>query len=156
MNMNLDSCIRRCSIASVLLALLAGCAGRAAIYTSNPALRKTSAQFAADAAKRHPYKADAPRGGAIAGRTQIEYMFHYLEVVNLSDAAWDNFEVWLNQKYVVFVPKLEKGQLERLNFPMFFDDSGVSFSSDMSKGRIEKVEIYNDGKMYDVTKQLAD
>jgi len=39
MNMNLDSCIRRCSIASVLLALLAGCAGRAAIYTSNPALR---------------------------------------------------------------------------------------------------------------------
>ena len=50
-------------------ALLGGCAGRAEIFpNSEPALRHTAAEFAADAAKRFPYKADAPRGGVAAAR----------------------------------------------------------------------------------------
>ena len=52
-------------LACVAVAILAAsCAGRASmIPNDDPALQKTAVEFAADAAKRHPFKADAPRGG---------------------------------------------------------------------------------------------
>jgi len=139
-----------------LVATAVGCAGRPAIYSSDKALRKTSAEFAADAAKRQPYKADAPRGGEIAGRAQVGYMADVLEVANLSDADWDDVEIWVNKKYVVWVPKIAKGNLERLTFQMIFDDAGHSFPTDNSTVRVKNVEIYKDGKMYDMKTQLAD
>jgi hypothetical protein len=140
-----------------LMALVVGCAGRPQILPNpDKALRKTSAQFAADAAKRFPYKADAPRGGSIAGRAQVGYMVDVLEVTNFSDQDWTDVEVWVNKKYVVSVPKIEKNGLRRFTFQMIFDDAGSSFPTDNNKVRIETVEIFMDGKMYDVTKQLAD
>src|SRR5687768_14560041 len=46
------------------LALLAGCAGRVSMLpNADKNLRKTPAQFAADAATRHPFKAELPSGG---------------------------------------------------------------------------------------------
>lgn len=150
-------CIRRCSlVAFALIGTLAGCAGRPAIYSSDKNLRRTSAQFAADAAKRHPYPADAPRGGTLPSRAQVGYMVDVLELVNLSDSDWDGFDIWVNKKYVVHVPFLAKNKLERVTFQMLFDDSGNSFPTDNSKVRVESVEVFKDGKMYDVNKQLAD
>lgn len=139
------------------IGLLAGCAGRPEILpNSDRALRKTSSQFAADAAKRHPYKADAPRGGQIAGRAQVGYMADVLEIRNGSDADWDDVEVWVNKKYVVYVPKIAKDTLKHFTFQMIFDENGESFPTNNSTIRIESVEIYKDGKMYDVTTKLAD
>lgn len=139
-----------------------GCNGRPQILPNrDKALNKTSAQFAADAAKRHPYKADAPRGGTIAGRAQTGYWVDVLDIANLSDADWENVEVWVNKKFVVGVPKMPAPKngapsLTHLTFQMLFDDAGNSFTTDNKKNRIETVEIYKDGKMYDVTTKLAD
>jgi len=136
---------------------LAGCAGRPSILpNTDKNLRKTSAQFAADAAKRQPYKSDAPRGGTIAARAQVGYMLDRLEVVNLSDTDWSNVEIWVNKKYVLFLPIMEKGKLKALPFQMLFDDGGNSFPTDNNKIRVETVEILKDGKLYDVTTKLAD
>ncbi|HEY7086669.1 MAG TPA: hypothetical protein VH518_01190 [Tepidisphaeraceae bacterium] len=141
----------------VLIGLLAGCAGRASILPNpDPDLRKNSSQLAADAAKRQPYKADAPRGGQASGRAQVGYWADRLEVANLSDGDWNDVEVWVNQKYVCHVPKIEKGKLVVLFFQMIFDDAGNSFPTDNSKTRVDLVELYKDGKMYDMKTQLAD
>lgn len=147
------------TVLGLLAGLIVGCAGRPEILpNSDKTLRKTSAQFAADAAKRHPYKADAPRGGEIAGRAQVGYMLDWLEVVNLSDTDWTDVEIWVNKKFVVAVNLMEKGaqRVKRFPFQMIFDDGGNSFPTDNNKIRIETVEIYKEGKMYDVTTKLAD
>lgn len=149
----------RCFAVAILGIILTGCMGRPSLLpNADKTLRKTSAQFAADAAKRHPYKTDAPRGGEITGRAQVNYVLDQLEVVNLSDNDWQNPEIWVNKKYVVFVPIVEKGapRTKVLPFRMIFDDSGNSFPTDNSQIRIDTVEVYMDGKMFDVKTKLAD
>lgn len=142
---------------TVLAVLIVGCAGRPSLLPNpDKALRKTSAQFAADAAKRHPYKSDAPRGGVIPARAQVGYMLNRLEIVNLSDHDWDDVEVWVNRKYVVYVPKMRPDELKILPFQMLFDDAGNSFPTDNRQVRVESVEVYVEGKMHEVTTNLAD
>jgi hypothetical protein len=146
-----------CFLLIAVTGLFAGCAGRPSIMpNSDKALRKTSAQFAADAARRHPYKADAPRGGEVAGRAQVGYVSDKLEVVNLSDHDWTDVEIWVNQNYVVYIPSIPQGKLKVFPFQMMFDANGSSFPTNNSKTRINKVELYMDGKMFDVTTKLAD
>ena len=123
------------------------------------ALHKTSTEFAVDAVRRFPYKANAPQGGDIIGRAQVGYMVKRVELVNLSADDWNNIEIWVNQKYVVFVPKMTPHVLEELPFQMFFEDQGHYFpkeGSDAHDSLVTKVEIYMDGKMYNVPLQLAD
>src|SRR5256885_14240904 len=84
----------------VVVLLLIGCAGRTQLIpNSDPALRRTSAQFAADAAKRFPYKADAPQGGNAKGRCQVGYTLNVLEITNLSEEDWNDVEIWVNRAY---------------------------------------------------------
>jgi hypothetical protein len=136
-------------------ALLAGCAGRASLLpNSDPALRKTSTEFAVDASHRFPYKADAPQAGDAIGRAQVGYMVLRVEIVNNSADDWKNVEVWLNQKYVVYVPEMPPHILKQLPFQMFYDADGHYFPT--SQTIVKKVEIYMDGKMYNVPLQLAD
>jgi hypothetical protein len=155
--MRLHTRIRRASLL-VGIALLVGCAGRPSVLPNpDPALRKTSAQLAADSAKRSPYKEEAPRGGEATARAQVGYWADRLEVANLSNADWQDVEVWVNKKYVCYVPKMpSKGQVEVLFFQMLYDDSGNSFPTNNNKTRIESVELYMDGKMWDVKTALAD
>jgi hypothetical protein len=139
------------------MGLFAGCAGRPSIMpNSDKSLRKTSAQFAADAARRHPYKTDAARGGEVAGRAQVGYVSDKLELVNLSDHDWNDVEVWVNQEYVVHIASIPQGKLKVFPFQMMFDANGNSFPTRNDKIRIQKVELLMDGKMYDVTTKLAD
>jgi hypothetical protein len=139
--------------------LLAGCAGRAQLWpNSDPALRRTSTQFAADAAKRFPYKADAPRGGTAIGRAQVGYTLNKIEILNNSDQDWNDVEVWINKAYVVHLPvlKARADKVTTIPFQAIFNDQGQSFPTDNSKILVNKVEVYYGGKMYDVPSQMAD
>lgn len=143
----------------VSLALLAGCAGRAQVLpNSDPALRKTAAQFAADSAKRFPYKADAPKGGEARGRCQVGYALDVVEIANQSDEDWNDVELWINDSYVVFLPvlKARAEKVTRIPFQAIYNDEGESFPTDNSKVLVNKVEVYYGGKMYTVPKQQAD
>jgi hypothetical protein len=140
---------------SVLLPV--GCAGRPSLIPNRePGLRKTSTQFAADAAKRFPYKGNLPRGGEIAGRAEVDYMLNELVVANLSQEDWENVELWVNQKFVIFVPKIVHGKQVNLPFQMIYDDAGNYIPTTSLKEKLTKLEAMMNGKMYDIPVRLAD
>ena len=137
--------------------IFAGCAGRAELLpNSDKNLRKTSAEFAADAAKRFPYKADAERGGQGNGRAQVGYWMNVVDVVTLSDVNWEDVEVWINKTYVVHLPLMEPKKLKRIPFQAIYNDQGQSFPTKNNAVRVQTVEVYHGGKMFDVPVQLGD
>lgn len=146
---------------AIAITLIGGCAGRPTLWpNSDPALRKTSAEFAADGAKRHPFKTDAPRAGDAQARVTVDYGLDLIQIANLSDEDWTNVEVWVNKNYVVFIPKLEKNaaKAETINFSMLYDDQGHTFPTNNvpKENQIHSVEVLRDGKMYDVKVALSD
>lgn len=157
----MSSSLLRGSFVWMVLGLIAsfgaGCAGRTSVMpNSDPALRKYSTQFAADAARRHPYKADAPRGGLAEARAQVGYVTDHLQIINLSKDEWKDVEVWVNGSYVVCVPTMPPLVLKKLDFQMMYDADGNYFPTENEKTKVQKVEILLDGKMYDVTCHVAD
>ena len=145
------------AVAALSLASLIGCSGRPTIIpNTDKSLRKTSAEFSADAAKRHPYKSDAPRGGEAVARATYGYTLNQLDVVNLSEEEWADVEIWVNGQYVVFLPKMEPKKLKTIAFQMLFDDKGNYFPLDNKKVQVKKVEAYRGGKMYDIPVKLGD
>jgi hypothetical protein len=133
-----------------LAAAIAGCEGRTSLIpNSDPSLRKTPAEFAADAVKRFPYP-DLPAGGEANGRAAMDVMRDVIQLANLSDEDWTNFDVWVNQSYVVHVPKIEAHGIRTLDFQMMFNDKGESFPTDNTKHPIKTVQITHDGKMQNV------
>src|SRR5205814_856057 len=81
----MGDCTLNCVLPTIiggLVALAAGCAGRPSLIPNrDPELHKTSAQFASDAAKRFPYKSDAPQAGEAVARAQVRYAGKYLDLV---------------------------------------------------------------------------
>jgi hypothetical protein len=146
-----------CIAASLACVLNAGCSQRA-WWTppEDPALRKKTHEFKADAAKRHPYKADAPRGGEADGRAEVGYTLNQISLVNFSNQEWTDVEIWVNKAYVVHVPKIEPGKLKRINFQMLFNNQGKNFPLDNRKTLVETVEVFHGGKMYVVPVKLGD
>jgi hypothetical protein len=151
--------------AALALAILAasgaviGCAGRPALFpNSDPNLRKTSAEFAADAAKRHPYPADLPRAGDALGRSQINYAGRVVEILNYSDQDWNNVDIWVNQSYVCHIPIVQKGNDREkvLNFTMLYDGNGEYYWTAGGNIPITKLEMVRDGKLYSIPFALAD
>jgi hypothetical protein len=143
------------------LATLAGCAGRPSLIpNSDPALRKTSAQFASDAARRHPFNAGLPSGGTARGRAQVGYGRDTVEIVNLGTEDWQNVELWANRKYVVFIPRIRAGadRVTTINFQMMFDANGHYFPLDNStpERMVRQLEIVRDGSIYSVPFAQAD
>jgi hypothetical protein len=144
-------------LALAVCGMICGCAGRSELLPNkNPALRKTAAEFAADAAKRFPYKAAAARGGTAKGRAQVGYTLNRLEVVNLSDEVWNDVEIWINSEYVVSLPTMKPNELQSMPFQAIYNDRGQSFPTNNSKVLVNKVEVFMGGKMWDVPKQQAD
>ena len=147
--------------AAVTLAPLVGCAGRPSLIpNSDPALRKTSAQFASDAARRHPFNANLPAGGTAQGRAQVGYGRDTLEIVNLGTEDWHNVEVWANRRYVVFIPSIRAGasRVKTINFQMMFDEKGRYFPLDnrTPAQMVRQLEIVRDGTIYNVPFAQAD
>jgi hypothetical protein len=143
---------------TVAAALFAGgCAGRVSMIPNpDPNLRKSSTQFAADAVSRHPFKADAPKAGEAVARAEVGYTLNRIDLVNLSNEDWNDVEVWVNQQYVVHLPKMEHGRLKILPFQMLYDDKGNYFPLDNRKVLVNQVSLYRDGKLYDVPVKLGD
>lgn len=157
--MSLRPCLA--AVAALVVAALSGCSGRPSLIpNSDPALRKTSAQFASDAAKRHPFNAGLPAGGVAKGRAQVGYGRDTVEVVNLGTEDWQNVELWANRKYVVFVPKIAAGasRVKTINFQMMFDDKGRYFPLDNRKpeNMVLQLEMVRDGTLYTIPVKQAD
>ena len=84
--------------------IAAGCAGRPSLLpNSDPSLRRTSAQFAADAAKRHPFKSNAPSGGEAKVSAQYNLTFATVELLNFGDDDIDDVEVWVNRNWCCWI-----------------------------------------------------
>jgi len=138
---------------------LAGCAGRPSLFpNSDPNLRKTSTQFAADAAKRHPYKTDAARAGEAMARAEYDPTFAHIQILNYSEEDWDDVEIWVNQKYVCWLPKIQKGKqrVETITFQMLYDADGNYFWTDNGKNPVKQVEMYRNGKLYTIPSFMAE
>jgi hypothetical protein len=143
-------------VAVAALLLLTGCMsdGRPTIIpNADPALRKTSTEFAADAAKRS-YPLDAPRASGTIARAQYNVMEKQFEVANLTNSDWQNIEVWLNQKYVVTIPQFDRNTGKSLDFGLFYDNNGHHFDTDFGNNPVRSLEIYQNGRMYDVVATL--
>ena len=150
--------------APVTLLALPGCAGRAEIVpNADPALRKTAAEFAFDAAPRFPYPADAARGGEAMGQAEVNYVFDRIDLVNYSPADWTDVEVWVNGEYVLFLPAIEgnggpdgatPGPVKKLPFRAFYGQGGTSMPT--INFYVDKVELRRDGKLYDVRQRMAE
>jgi hypothetical protein len=135
---------------------LAGCVSDGSpslIANPDPNLNKTSAELAADAAKRH-YEADAPKGDTGEARAQYELMTKRLDLVNLSKADWSDVEIWINHEYVLFVPQMKQAEDKTLDFTLFYDQDGHHFETKKGENPLKTVEVYKDGKMYDVTADM--
>jgi hypothetical protein len=142
-----------------LLIIIAGCMDRATIFNNpDPQLHKPISAFRSDALDRFPYKADAPREKEIRARAQVGYHFNRLEVVNFTEGDWENVELWVNRKYVCLVPKMQSRKLKEIHFPTLMDEKGNSFpmNSNKSEDLIRSVEVYRDGKMYQVAVEAVD
>ncbi|HEX8911429.1 MAG TPA: hypothetical protein VF796_03645 [Humisphaera sp.] len=143
------------AIALVLLIVATGCQDQTSLIpNSDPALRKTKTEFAKDALQRHPYHADAPKAGKAAGAATVNYEMDRLQVANLSEADWTNVELWVNGKYVVFLPKVP-GKAETaktIDFSMLYDELGRPFPAETGspERQVKKVEVYRDGRMYEL------
>jgi hypothetical protein len=148
------------AIAVLLLTGSIGCADQVSLIpNSDPGLRKTRTEFAADA-KQRTFHADAPRGGTLNGRAAFDYEANTLQLANFGPDPWTGVEIWVNRKYVVYVPKVE-GMAETaktLNFEMLYDASGKSFPTDNVKPDelVRKVEVLREGKLYDLAAVPAD
>jgi hypothetical protein len=143
----------------VLAGVLSGCTTRPPfLANADPALRKTNAQFASDAAKRN-YPADAAKAGNANGGCEVDYGIHRLSIVNSSSEDWNNVEVWLNKKYVIFIPNVpaHAAHVEMLDFRSIYDQNGNYFPLNSAVTPIDSVEMLKDGKLYSLGQpRLAD
>ncbi len=139
----------------VLLAI--GCQKRATVFpNSDPALNRTSQAFADDAKSRQPFKTELATGTKADGVARLDYTLEVIQLTNLSPETWENIEVWVNGKYVVYVPKIEAGRLRTLSFKMFYDGAGNTIPpSKNSSPRVQTVQILHNGTITTVPMKIA-
>ena len=145
----------------IALFLLIGCADQPSLIPNSDAgLRKTKTEFAEDASKRHPYHADAPRGGKLNGRAVYDYQNNTLLVANFTPEDWKSVELWVNGRWVVYLPKVEgkAATAKTINFEMLYDERAREFPTHNvdASSMVRKVEIFRDGKMYELAVAPAD
>lgn len=141
----------------VLCGFLSGCSGQVALLpNSDPNLRKTPAEFSADAAKRFPFRVDLPSSGEAKAGAQVDYTFDEIYVRNLSGTEWKDVELWVNRQYVVFLPVMQPEVSKTLNFRMLYNVDGQHFPLDNNNVRVERLEMIRDGKLYTVPLRLRD
>ncbi|MDB5297361.1 MAG: hypothetical protein JWO31_3344 [Phycisphaerales bacterium] len=149
-------------ITVLLLVGALGCQDTATsiIPNSDPALRKTRREFSADAMKRQPYHADAPKGGKINGAATVDYGDDIIQLANLTPDDWKEVEVWVNGQWVVYLPTVPGKAVtaKTIDFAMLYDQMARPFPSDNTtpEKMVNKVEIYMNGKMYELAGLTAE
>lgn len=138
-----------------LLASSMGCQDQVSMIPNpDPSLQKTRTEFARDAVNRHPYHDDAPRGGKAQGGASVDYSANTMHIANFTSEDWKDVEIWVNGQWVVFVPMIPANAAtsRKLNFEMMYDRMGRHFPLDNkeSESMVRKVEIYRDGKLYEL------
>jgi hypothetical protein len=154
----MKQCVTLCGgfLALAMILPVAGCTGDGSptlIPNADPALRRTSTELAADSAKRS-YPANAPKEQKAIARADYNLMDRKFDLANTSDSDWKNVEVWINQEYVLSVPIFTRNSAETLNFELFYDQYGHHFQTYSGKNPVQSLQIYHDGKMYDVVATL--
>ncbi len=84
------------------------------------------------------------------------YTLKRVEIVNFTGQDLEDIEVWVNRRYVCYVPKMQDRQLKEIHFPMLYDEQGKTFHIDKDNVRVEKVELFKDGKLYEIVCHSAD
>jgi hypothetical protein len=138
------------------LLVMPGCMGDGTptlLPNNDAALRKTSTEFAADAAKRS-YEADAPKAADPIARAEYNLSERQFDVANLTNSDLKNVEFWVNQRYVVNVKEFPANSGKTLNFELFYDADGHHFATDHGANPIRSLQIYDGSKMYDVVATL--
>src|SRR5687767_13329708 len=93
----------------LIVAGLVGCTDKPSLFpNSDPKLRKTKAEFAAEAKKLTPYA--GPATEEVTGAAEVDVEYDKIRLTNLSTEEWRNIDVWVNGAYVVHVPKIESKQ----------------------------------------------
>lgn len=138
----------------LVLALLAGCTRNATwLPNSDGALNKPAKEFAADAASRFPYPADAPRGGEFKARAEVGYDANVINLANFSGAELTDVELWVNKSYVVFLPKVELGKAKFIPFKVIYNDQNQYLPENGLY--VDTLELKVNGTMYDVPKRVG-
>jgi hypothetical protein len=132
-----------------------GCADRATMFpSSDPQLNRPAEEFRILASERFPYPSDLPRGGILEdARAELGYELNQITLSNFSGQTWEDAELWINEGYVVLLPRVESGQLMRVSFKMLYNEVGRHFP--LNGQRIDVVELKLHGKLYELRRQLG-
>ena len=81
-------------------------------------------------------------------------------MANFAPEDWTNVELWVNQQYVVFLPRIEGNAsiAKTINFEMLFNERAKSFPTENvdANSMVRKVEIFKDGKLFELATAPAD
>ena len=69
-----------------------------------------------------PYPCDLPQGSVV--QIQVIPRTDALEIINATAVSYSNFDLWLNQRYVVHMPELLAGQTVVVPLDSMWDQSG--------------------------------
>ncbi len=69
-----------------------------------------------------PYPFDLPQGSVV--QIQVIPRTDALEIINATAVSYSNFDLWLNQRYVVHMPELLAGQTVVVPLDSMWDQSG--------------------------------
>jgi hypothetical protein len=152
----MNTLVKLVSVGAMLLCL-GGCGLSYVVRNTDPALRRESEEFAADAAHRFPFRDDAPAANETVAQAEVNYgLFDQINLTNTSDADLQNVEVWINKNYVVYLPVIEKKTNKRISFDMLYDNSGHHFKVNEEQPMVKSIQLLADGKVYEVPVHLAD
>lgn len=144
---NHASCLNRASVtvcaAVVGGALLVGCASNPNLY----APQASPTQMAAYAASTK-YPADVTPQENLHLTAVVNSGKNQLTVRNFNGPGLANFNLWVNQTYVLHIDRLDSGKSKIINLGDFFNSGG---NNDLTPDKITRVQVVTiDGKLYNV------
>jgi hypothetical protein len=144
-------------ISFVVAAALGGCIeGRSTLSPNQDRLlRKDRKVFAADAQSRH-YPAGAEKRGVAPIRAEVDYALKLINLVNLGQEELLDAELWVNERYVCLIPRMESLVEKTVNFQILFDAEGQHFPVSLKVESVRTLELHTNGQLLRVPVQLAD
>jgi len=141
---------------AIVSMFVAGCSDQVTMIPNSDAqLNKSADRFMAEAQACFPYPADAARGGEIAGRANIGYTYNQISLTNFSGSEWIGPIIWVNKSYVIPFERIESGVVKRISFKMIYNEQGERFPLGNKQVRVETLEVFVNGRLYDLPWEIA-